>query len=245
MYELIKEELSFCDFGVNIEKDILIVVHNQYDYIKNCIDSIFENTKNFNIHIWDNNSEEKTKKYLRKVSNKHKNIKLYTSKENIGFVVPNNLMVKKVKSPYVILLNSDTEVRKYWDELLIGFLEKHHDVAATGFQGGILNSDGLGVNIGYGYEIDYICGWCLCFSKKTYENYGLFDENIKFAYCEDSDFSIKLRDNNKKIYACFSKDLVFHYGNITSNLVMKKNDFSDIIKKNLIYLKSKWSKYIR
>ena len=244
MYDLIKEELSFCDFGVDIEKDILIVVHNQYDYIKNCINSIFENTKNFNIHIWDNNSEEKTKKYLRKISNKYKNIELYTSKENIGFVIPNNLMVKKVKSPYVILLNSDTEVRKYWDELLIGFLEKHHDVSATGFQGGILNSDGLGVDVGYGYEIDYICGLCLCFSKKTYENYGLFDENIKFAYCEDSDFSIKLRDNNKKIYACFSEDLVFHYGNITSNLVMKKNDFSEIIKKNLIYLKSKWSKYI-
>ena len=239
----IKEELSYCDYSSNIQKDILIVVHNQYDYIKNCIESIFDNTKNFNIYIWNNNSDDKTGKYLEKISKKNKNIELINSSENIGFVISNNKLAEISKSPYIILLNSDTEVRKYWDEVLVGYLEKNKEVGAIGYQGGILNSDGLGVGVNYGYDIDYICGWCLCFSRKIYEQFGLFDENIKFAYCEDSDFSLKLISNNKKIYACYSKDLVFHYGNVTSNSVMKKNDFSKIIKNNLIYLKSKWGEF--
>jgi len=53
-FEKIKEELLLSDSSDGINKDILIVVHNQYDYVKNCIESIYKNTKNFNLFIWDN-----------------------------------------------------------------------------------------------------------------------------------------------------------------------------------------------
>ena len=152
-FEEIKKELLFADSAKKIEKDILIVVHNQYDYIKNCIDSIYKNTKNFNIFIWDNNSEKKTAEYLQKLSDKNKNIKLYKSSENLGFIIPNNRMMEDSKSPYSILLNSDTEVRPMWDKVLIGFL-MNSDVSVDGFQGGMLDSEGLGVSVSSGYNVD-------------------------------------------------------------------------------------------
>lgn len=241
--EKIKEELLFIDFAEDIKKDILIVVHNQFEFVKNCIDSLYKNTKNFNLFIWDNNSDKQTKEYLEKIQKK-KNVKLYRSDKNLGFVIPNNLMAKDSESPYLILLNSDTEVRPYWDKVLVGFLEKNQDVGACGFQGGIVDEQGLGVGVNFGYEIDYICGYCLCVPRKIYQEFGLFDENIKFAYCEDSDFSFRLREKNKKIYACYSTDLVFHYGNRTSMSVAQKINLKEMIQNNLIYLQNRWSKYL-
>lgn len=239
----IKEELLFIDFAENIDKDILIVVHNEFEFVRNCIDSLYKNTKNFNLFIWDNASDKQTKEYLEKIQKK-KNVKLYKSEQNIGFVIPNNLMAKNSKSPYLILLNSDTEVRPYWDKVLVGFLEKNKDVAACGFQGGMVNEQGLGVSINFGYEVDYICGYCLCIPRKIYKEFGLFDENIKFAYCEDSDFSFRLREKNKKIYACYSTDLVVHYGSRTSLSVAQKTNLKETIENNLIYLQNRWSKYL-
>lgn len=243
--EKIKEELSLIDYAKNLKKDILIVVHNQHEYVENCIKSVLKNTKNCNLFIWDNGSNLKTKNFLEKISKKNKNINLYRSNENIGFVVPNNMMIKDTKSPYVILLNSDTEVRPYWDKILIGFLEKNKDVGACGFQGGIVNEQGLGVSVNFGYDVDYICGYCLCIPRKIYNEIGLFDdENIKFAYCEDSDFCFRLREMNKKIYACHSTDLVVHYGNKTSLSVAQKINLKEKIDNNLLYLQKRWSKYL-
>jgi O-antigen biosynthesis protein len=244
-FEKIKEELLLAESASKIEKDILIVVHDQYDYVKNCIDSIFKNTKNFNLFIWDNNSENKTANYLEKISKKNKNIKLYKSSENVGFIIPNNAMMKDTNSPYVILLNSDTEVRQYWDKVLIGFLENNKSVAVAGFEGGMLDESGMGVSKNNGYEIDYVCGFCMCVPRKTYLEFGLFDEdNIKFAYCEDSDFCLRLREKNKKIYACYSTDLIVHYGSKTSAQVLKENDFSQKVYDNLNYLQKRWAKYL-
>lgn len=243
-FEKIKEELLLIDLANDIKKDILLVVHNEYDYVKNCIKSIYKNTKNFNLFIWDNNSDKKTKEYLQKIKNKNQNIKLYRSEENIGFIIPNNKMINDTNSFYIILLNSDTEVRLYWDKVLIGFLEKNKDVAACGFEGGIVDRTGMGVSKNFGYEIDYVCGYCLCFNRKIYEQFGLFDENLKFAYCEDSDFSFRLREKNKKIYACYSSDLVHHYGSKTSLSVAQKISLKEKINHNLNYLQLKWAKYL-
>lgn len=244
--EKIKQELLCVDLAKGIEKDILIVVHNQYEYIRNCVYSIYKNTKNFNLFIWDNKSDDQTSNYLKSLSEKNKNIKLYRSEENVGFIIPNNTMIKDATSPYIILLNSDTEVKPMWDKVLIGFLKKDPEVAVVGFQGAKMNSQGLGESKHWGYDIDYVCGYCMCFSKKTYEQFGLFDDvNLKFAYCEDSDFCMRIREKNKKIYACYAADLVVHFGNKTSLEVIKHNDFSPIIRDNINYIQNRWSKYLK
>jgi GT2 family glycosyltransferase len=244
--EKIKEELILIDSAQKIHKDILIVVHDQLEYLKTCIDSIYKNTQNFNIYIWDNNSKKETANYLLSLKNNNKNIKLYNSDKNLGFILPNNVMAKDANSPYIILLNSDVVVEEMWDLVLIGFLQNNPDVGVVGYDGGILNSEGKGVGRGLGYDIDYVCGHCMCFSKKTHEQFGLFDEeNLEFAYCEDADFSLRLRDNNKKIYACYSSKLIHHFQNKTSARVLfNEFNFSDCVSKNMKYLREKWNKFL-
>ena len=56
--EKIKQELLLIDFAENISKDILIVVHDQLEYVIKCVDSIYRNTQNFNLYIWNNNSKK-------------------------------------------------------------------------------------------------------------------------------------------------------------------------------------------
>lgn len=238
----IKKELEFAENKDHIKKDIIIVVHNQFDYIKNCIDSIYKNTKNFNLFIWNNGSGEETTNYLKNISKD--NLKLYESKENLGFIIPNNIMIKDCDSDYIILLNSDTFVLENWDNILIGYLQNNKDVAVTGFQGGILNSSGVGISSGFGYDVDYICGFCMCFSKEIYKEFGLFDEeNIKFAYCEDSDFCLRIKEKNRKIYACRANS-IHHFGSRTSMEVIEKYNFAPIVENNLQYLQKRWSKYL-
>lgn len=240
-----EEELKNISSNI-VEKDILIVVHNQLDYLKNCIESIYRNTENFNLFIWNNNSDLETTNYIIDLRNKNNNIKIFNSSINLGFIIPNNTMVKITNSPYIILLNTDTFVNKFWDKLLIGFLEKNKDVLLTGYCGGVLNEEGIGYKSEFGYNCDYICGYCMCFSRSTYKEFGLFDENnLKFAYFEDSDFSLRIKEKNKKIYACYNS-LVHHYQNKTSiDLINKKQFPYKEIEENKIYFNKRWKSYLK
>lgn len=241
--ELIKKELLLAGCAKNIKKDILIVVHNSHAYVVKCINSVFKNTKNFNLYIWNNGSDKLTTNYLNNLEKQKNNVKVYNHKQNLGFIEPNNEMIKKAKSPYIILLNSDTEVLPNWDLVLIGWLEKNPDYAQVGYLGGYLNGIGKGVKFGPGDKVDYICGYCFCIKKQIYEKFGLFDKNLKFAYCEDSDFSLRLRDKKQKIYACYSK-LVVHHENKTVQHVVKKTNISKYIFNNLNFIQKKWFKYL-
>lgn len=239
----IEEELLVAYRSESVGKDILIVVKDQYEYIKNCLESIYENTENFHIYLWDNGSKEKTADFLRSESEKA-NVDLIRSEENTGFICPNNRLAERGKLDYLILLNSDTIVRCLWDRAMIGWLQTHEDVAEVGYLGGWLDKDGKGYRFGFGPNVDYLCGWALCISRDTYSTHGLFDEeNLEFAYGEDSDLSLRLRNAGKRIYALHS-DLIVHYENKTVNEVKKERDIKMTFNKNHNYIKNKWQMFL-
>lgn len=219
-----------------MQKDIIIIVNNQLRFVKSCLESIFANTKEYNLYVWDNGSTEPTAGYLKNL-----NINLHINPSNEGFIIPNNTLVKQGNSPYIILLNSDTIVSRGWDEKLISYLDER--VLVTGYEGGILNEKGTGIKYVTGNKIDYICGWCMCFSRQTYDQFGLFDENLKFAYCEDSDFCLRIKEQGYQIFALHEK-LVFHYGSKTANEVRRKIKLDDYIAVNHNYLRKKWRYYL-
>lgn len=226
-------------------KDILIIVHDQLEYIKKCIESIYKNTNNFTLYLWDNGSMNPTKEYLKEMSSSHDNIVLVQNSENIGFICPNNNLAAMGKSPYIILLNSDTEVIKGWDTALIGWLKENPKCKLVGYQGSTLDEDGRGNgNDWSGNWIDYVCGWCLCISRETYNTHGLFDDvNLSFAYGEDSDLSLRIKEAGFDIYALHIK-LAKHYGNITALEVHKEQDTTTSFESNHEYIRSRHKKYL-
>jgi len=228
-----------------VAKDILIVVHNQMDYLQRCVESLYQHTHDFHLYIWDNGSDSVTQAYLWDIS-KNGNVTVVRSEENRGFIVPNNLLAVMGANPYMILLNSDTEVMAGWDQPLIAWLQQNPDVGATGYQGCVLDERGKGGTIRFGYEVDYISGWCLCIPRAIYDEIGLFDEaHLDFAYGEDCDFSLRLKESGRRVYA-FHMTQVAHFENKTITVIAqgKPQWLQDHFDHNHQYLRERWSAFL-
>lgn len=227
-------------------KDILIVVKDQYEYIQNCIDSICSNTNNFNLYLWDNGSNLETARYLECVAQKN-NCFLVRSEINEGFIKPNNELIKLTTSPYIILLNSDTEVKANWDLTMLGLLQQNSNLAAVGYGGCSLDKNFDGGRVAFGSKIDYIAGWSICIKRDIYDKFGLFDEvNLEFAYCEDADFCLRLKEAGLEIYA-INVELVNHYENKTIKSVQTeefKCFFKECLEKNREYCIKRWKDFL-
>lgn len=235
------EELLIMQRYISVRKDILLVVHNQFEWVKRCIDSIRASTDNYDLYIWDNGSDEPTKSYLQSLS-----AHVIRSEKNEGFITPNNELAKLGTSPYLILLNSDTEVQEGWDKALIAWLQQKPDVAATSYLGGRVDGDFYGKHFGWGEQLDYLCGWCLCISRETYNEFGLFDaDNLKFAYGEDADLSFRLKSAGKHIRA-LHLNLVAHFENktVTNLNVESQTTLQQAFTQNHQYLRSRWKNLI-
>ena len=229
----IKQELLYIFDYKPVMKDILIVSHNNLVYLKPCIESIRKNTENYQIYVWDNASNNEVQEYL----SHQQDLKVVRSDKNLGFIIPNNRLIERCNNPYVILLNDDTEVYPNWDKILIGFLQKTNS-AQVGYCGGIIDENGKGTKFNFGEKIDYVTGWCFAIPKCIYKKYGLFDEaNLQFAYCEDADFSLRLKENHEKIYALHC-GLVHHHENKTVQNV--DFDVKSSFEKNHKYIKHRW-----
>lgn len=223
-----------------MSKDILIVVHDQLEYVKQCIESIDAWTVNHNLYIWDNESGRETREYLESLKSSH-GARLIRSDANKGFIKPNNELAKLGQSDYIICLNSDTEVWAGWTAALCGKLEEEPEVAQTGCLGGLLEADGTGSYTNFGCDVDYIMGWCFCMRREDYKKYGLFNEDLTFAYFEDADLSLRLKSFGHKVYA-FHMPIVHHYGNKTLSSV--DIDLMETIRSNHAIFREMWQGYL-
>lgn len=238
---MIEELLAQAAYS-HVMKDIIIIVKDQFEYVKKCLESVFACTTNFNLYVWDNGSGPETANYLRSLEGD--GIVVVRSEENEGFILPNNRLAALGESPYLILLNSDTEVKTGWDEALIGWLQRNPATGIVGFEGGLLNAEGMGVNVNHGAEIDYVAGWCLAMSRDTYGILGLFDEqNLKFAYCEDTDLGLRAMEAGLGVYA-LNLELVLHHANITSRAVSRERNMKPEFLQNHEYIRNRWEMYL-
>lgn len=251
-FDHVKAELKMAGEARDVWKDIIIVVHDQLDYLKQCLESIRATTKHYHLYIWDNGSKEETADYIEGLMRNHNPdadtdwaITTIRSEHNTGFIFPNNQLVALGSSPYVILLNSDTKVFDNWDKAMTGFLDQNPDVLQVGYWGGHMGADGRGFGGANGYEIDYVPGWCFCISRETYNKFGLFDNRLKFAYCEDADFSLRLMESGGRLYALHAP-LVHHYQNKTIVEVEKEGhiDVRATFDHNHTYIKERWKDYL-
>jgi GT2 family glycosyltransferase len=230
---------------VPLQLDILMVVKDQPEYVEQSIESIRASTENYHLYVWDNGSKEPTRNYLLQQKMEMSNMTLWREETNHGFLRPNNRLAHMGNGDYIVLLNSDTKVHQGWDKALIGFLEEKPEYAVTGFMGGLVDAEGKGMRTGVGEEIDFICGWCCCFSRNIYDEFGLFDEkNLRFAYCEDADFSFRLKEAGRRIYA-LHLDLAEHFGNKTAKAVKEEGqDLATTFAHNHAYIQKRWSHYL-
>jgi len=226
---------------------ISLLVYNQLDVTKKCIQSILENsTSDYQLIISDNASRKDTQDYLSKL--KDKRIKYVRNKENLGFIKAHNNIFNQTQAKYFCVLNNDLIIKtKGWDNQLINLLESNQGLAQIGNKQefGYIGDEGKG-QPRKGNPIDYIEGSCFIVNRDYVNNVGgLFEEKyMTFAFCEDADLSLRLRSAGYKIAECQDINILhFHHQSFKHEKV--EIDFKKHEQENNYFLRTRWKKYLK
>jgi len=130
-----------------LDLSIVIVNFNAKEYLKKCLDSIFESKlENFEVIVVDNFSKdgsvEEIKSYIKRIANKQAcSLVLLENKKNTGFSAANNQGIKKATGRYILFLNPDTIVYPNTFKIMVDFMDKDKNVGAATCKVLLLNGE--------------------------------------------------------------------------------------------------------
>lgn len=195
-------------------KEVTVVIpnYNGMKYLKICLDALRRQTlKEFTILLVDNGSEDESVTYVR---DNYPEVEVICLPENTGFCGAVNTGIRKTVTPYVILLNNDTEVfPEFCEELLKGIkrrkkafsaagkLIQYHDKTKIDDAGNYYCALGWAYARGKDQPVDRYekaekifssCAGAAIYRMEILKKIGLLDE-AHFAYLEDMDLGYRAR----------------------------------------------------
>jgi ADP-heptose:LPS heptosyltransferase/GT2 family glycosyltransferase len=209
-----------------------------HDHMRRCIASVLKHSSHYQLILTANGNPE-VAKYFKEVAAKNSNIQVVVNQTNEGFIAPNLHALTLSNSTYTVLLNDDVEVSENWLDLLAAPFATDPKCALTGPHGGCtgLRQDFVGTMNG---RFEYLEGSCLMGRTDLLKKHGLFDPELKFAYGEDSDLSLRMRQAGYNLHQVAIK--LKHVGGATSSKVPEVRQH---FQANHDYLRQKWSHYMR
>lgn len=108
---------------------IIIVNWNTKDLLRECLISLFECNRKFEIIVIDNGSEDESLKMLRC---NFPEIIIIENGKNYGFCRATNQGIEIAKGDYILLLNSDTKVNSQAMDISLSFLASRKDAGIVG-----------------------------------------------------------------------------------------------------------------
>lgn len=114
---------------MNTELSIIIVNYNTKDMTEACVDSIrkWSQGSAWEIIVVDNGSTDGSAETLKKIHG----IRLIVNAKNVGFAKANNKGIQSAKGKYILLLNSDTEIREDSIGTMLRFMDGHPAAGAA------------------------------------------------------------------------------------------------------------------
>ena len=245
-----------------VDVSVIIVSFNTKDLTLQCIKSVIDSSKqlNYEIIIIDNGSSDGTVVELTKLT---KLVKLVKNRGNLGFARANNQGIKIAKGKYVLLLNSDTEVKNGAIKKLIDFAESAADAGVVGAK--LLNPDGsiqpsafnlptisraikqhwLGKSgLLHKYipstidqspaTVESLVMAAYLITPKALKEVGVLNEKY-FIYFEDFDYCRRVRDAGLKVYYLPSAEVIHYHGASGKNIADEKNQWRRLIPSSKIY----------
>lgn len=232
---------------------IVIPNYNGIKYVDTCLDALKKQTmKDLEIWMIDNGSTDGSRELVQE---KYPEVQVVEMGENTGFCGAVNEGIRRSNSPYVLLLNNDTQATDTFVEKLYQAIEKdkkifscsakmlkYHDREVIDDAGDLYSALGWAYARGKGApaekydregDIFFSCAGAAIYRKEILDRIGYFDEN-HFAYLEDADIGYRARIfgfRNRYIPAA----VVYHVGSASSGSVYNlfKTRFSS---RNSIYL---------
>jgi len=210
--------------------DIIIPVYGGLPYLRQCVNSILENTKNpYDLIIIDDGNNPIIKEYLKTI----KSARIITNEKNLGWLKSCNIGIQNTEND-VVLLDSDAMVTEGW-------LEKMDRCAYSSPRIGMVNplsNNALFLSIphstvfnaipaGFTLEnfadlvselserrylsIPTVLGFCLLIKRALFNCIGLFDEKFELGYGGGNDFCMRAKGKGYGEVCC-DDAFVYHYG---------------------------------
>ncbi len=237
---------------------IIILLYNQLDKTKKCLQSILDTVDiEYELILINNNSVDGTKQFLNNIYGAKK----VNNQTNLGFGGGCNQGAKIASGKYLLFLNNDTEVNKDTVPALLKIIENKDDIGVVGgkivFPDGTLQEAGNkifpnGSCKGYGRlespekpeynylrEVDFVSGALLLTPKELFIKLDMFDKAYYPAYYEDVDYCMKVIDSGLKVYYQ-PESYIIHHEHGSSN----KEKAQKLMIRNRDILLSKWKRKI-
>lgn len=177
--------------------EIIIPVWNQSELTVKCLQSIRKYTRDYQLIVINNGSEDAEWKAVLVELMEHKYVVIINNDENLGFVKAVNAGLRVCSAPFVVLMNNDTEAVKGWTEKLCEPFLKNRKVMLTGpltttaesWQGKY-PKDKRGWVI---RERGMLAFFCTMFRSEVFDKVGLLDENFGVGFGDDDDYCMRVR----------------------------------------------------
>lgn len=215
------------------EVTIIIPNYNGKQLLQNCIETLeHQSRRDFKLLVVDNGSTDGSEK----VTSSLLDLEVIALTENTGFCGAVNIGIQHTKTPYVILLNNDTEADAGFVEMLLRGIKESECIFSCGAmmidyrRRDIIDNAGdyytaLGwarargkdkpvADFSAGCEVFSCCGGAAIYRTDVLRWIGGFDE-AHFAYLEDVDMGYRAR-----IYGYTNRYIpearVYHVGSATT-----------------------------
>ena len=239
-----------------MEKKVTVIIpnYNGLKFMEPCMAALKRQTsQEFEVLVVDNGSTDGSAEWL-----KEHQIPGIFLKENTGFSGAVNAGIRASRTPYVILLNNDTEAEPDYIEELVKAIEQSPRIFSVSPRmiqmhrrdrmddgGDMYSIMGWAYQRGVGQEIERYerpchifsaCAGAAIYRREIFQEIGYFDE-MHFAYLEDIDVGYRAKIAGYYNRYCPSA-VVYHVGSGTSG--SKYNSFKvKLAARNNIYLNYK------
>lgn len=233
---------------------IIIPNYNGLHFMEPCMRALERQTcQEFELLVVDNGSSDGSVDWL-----KEHDIPSIFLEENTGFSGAVNVGIRAAKTPYVILLNNDTEAEPEYVEELVKAIEQSDRIFSVSPKmvqmyhkeliddaGDMYSIMGWAYQRGVGQEVGRYekpchifsaCAGAAIYRREVFDEIGYFDE-MHFAYLEDIDVGYRAKIAGYYNRYC-PQAVVYHVGSGTSG--SKYNSFKvKLAARNNIYLNYK------
>jgi len=184
---------------------IIVNCHNSEDFIEECIESIINQSyQNFEVIVWDNNSQDQTETIVRRFSNLDSRIRYFKGDIFVPLGSARNLALDKCRGSWIAFLDSDD----IWDSNFIldqmtVLLGKENSTFGYGFVTEFLQDSSSIKRVGFQREKispekfvfnKLLKGNFIYFSSFVISRQALnFIENFKVEYKQAEDYELLLR----------------------------------------------------
>lgn len=264
LYSLQKDNLSAKHqevFQSNTKKltSIIILAKDQFEYTKECIDSIYQFTPEpFELVLIDNGSRDNIPNYFAELKRTKNNVKVVKNIENVGFPKGVNQGLREAVGDYVLIGNNDTIVTPGWLKRMQEVIESNPKIGLVGPMSNNISGLQLIENLEYstlqemlqiaenlkrnyaGQTIEFprLAFFCTLIKREVIDKIGGLDEIFSPGNYEDDDFCMRSQIAGYK--ALILKDVFIHHYRSRSFVDDGNDAYRERLQKNRSIFAKKW-----